>query len=68
VHANQDGFLKTRNIQDCVGWAYEYLHQCKQSGKEIIILKLDFAKAFDPVEHQAILKVLASQGFDEKWL
>jgi hypothetical protein len=68
VHDNQYGFLKTRNIQDCVGWAYEYLHQCKQSGNEILILKLDFAKAFDMVEHQAILKVLASQGYDAKWL
>jgi hypothetical protein len=26
VHVNQYGFLKTRNIQDCVGWVYEYLH------------------------------------------
>jgi hypothetical protein len=68
VHVNQYGFLKTRNIQDCVGWAYEYLHQCKQSGREVIIIKLDFAKAFDTVEHSAIMKVLACQGYDEKWL
>jgi hypothetical protein len=68
VHVNQYGFLKSRNIQDCVGWAYEYLHQCKQSGNEVVILKLDFAKAFDTVEHQAIMRVLACQGYDEKWL
>jgi hypothetical protein len=68
VHVNQYGFLKTRNIQDCVGWAYEYLHQCKQSGREVIIIKLDFAKAFDTVEHSAIMKVLACPGYDEKWL
>jgi hypothetical protein len=63
VHVNQYGFLKTRNIQDCVGWAYEYLHQCKQSRREIVILKLDFAKAFDTVEHQAIMKILSCQGY-----
>jgi hypothetical protein len=66
VHANQYGFLKTRTIQDCVAWAYEYIHQCKQSKKEIVILKLDFAKAFDTIEHQAILKILTCWGFDDR--
>jgi hypothetical protein len=66
VHANQYGFLKTRTIQDCVAWAYEYIHQCKQSKKEIVILMLDFAKAFDTIEHQAILKILTCWGFDDR--
>jgi retron-type reverse transcriptase len=68
VHSNQYGFLQSRNIQDCVGWAYEYIHQCKQGGSETVILKLDFAKAFDTVEHEAILKVFASFGCDQRWL
>lgn len=68
VHINQYGFLKSRNIQDCVGWAYEYIHQCKQSGTDTVILKLDFAKAFDTVEHEAVLKVFESFGFDPRWL
>jgi hypothetical protein len=25
VHKNQYGFLKNRSIQDCLGWAFEYL-------------------------------------------
>jgi hypothetical protein len=68
VHTNQYGFVKSRNIQDCVGWAYEYIHQCKQAGSSSVILKLDFAKAFDTVEHEAILKVFESLGFDPRWL
>ena len=31
VHINQYGFLKERSIHDCLGWAYEYLHQCQKS-------------------------------------
>jgi hypothetical protein len=68
VHVNQYGFLKTRTIQDCVAWAYEYIHQCKQSRQETVILKLDFAKAFDTIEHQAILNILRSWGFDNRWI
>ncbi|MGM7319825.1 reverse transcriptase domain-containing protein, partial [Idiomarina sp. ST10R2A5] len=27
IHNNQYGFIKSRTIQDCVGWTLEYLHQ-----------------------------------------
>ena len=29
IHKNQYGFLKSRSIQDCLAWAFEYIHQCK---------------------------------------
>jgi hypothetical protein len=59
IHKNQYEFIKERAIQDCLTWSFEYLSLCKQSKKEMVILKLDFEKAFDILQHK---------GFESKWL
>jgi hypothetical protein len=68
IHHNQYGFIKTRTIQDCLAWSFKYIHQCHQSRRQAIILKLDFEKAFDTVEHSVILLVMEHLGFPPKWL
>lgn len=68
IHRNQYGFIRHRTIQDCLAWSFEYIHQCQQSKQEIIIVKLDFAKAFDTVEHSAILEMLMRLGFPSQWI
>lgn len=68
VHRYQYGFIKSRSIQDCWAWSFEFIHQCHQSRREVVILKLDFAKAFDTVEHSAILSVMQHMGFPAIWL
>lgn len=67
VHTNQYGFIKSRTIQDRLGWAFEYLHFCHKAKKEVVILKLDFEKAFDKIEHQVILDILKYKGFGDRW-
>ena len=58
VHKNQYGFVRSCSIQDCLAWSIEYIHQCHHSRRRAIVLKLDFEKAFDTVEHPAILLML----------
>lgn len=68
VHENQYGFIKGRTIQDCLACAFQFLHLCHKSNKKVVILKLDFEKAFDKLEHQVILQVLKSKGFLDRWI
>jgi hypothetical protein len=68
LHQNQYGFIRNKTIQDCLSWGFEYLHICHKSKKEIVILKLDFEKAFDTVEYFSILSMLRHLGFSEKFI
>ena len=68
IHKNQYGFIKGRMIHDCLAWAFEYIHLCHKSKNEIIIVKIDFEKAFDKVEYSAILRMLKQLGFGSRWL
>jgi hypothetical protein len=68
IHKNQYGFIRSRTIQDCVAWAFEYLHQCKISKKKVVVLKLDFEKVFDTIEHDIIFKILQQKGFSPQWI
>jgi retron-type reverse transcriptase len=68
AHLNQYGFIKARTLQYCLAWAFEYIHQCHYSRREIVILDLDFTKAFDTIVHTAVLQMMQQLGFSAKWI
>ena len=68
MHINQYGFLQDRSIQDCLAWDFEYLHQCLQSNREMVNLKLGFEKAFNLIEHNLFFDILDAKGFEHTWI
>ena len=64
----QNASIKHRNIMDGILTLHEVLHLTHHKKKVGVVLKLDFEKAFDTIEHQAILDILKAKGFGDRWI
>ncbi|KAJ1275668.1 hypothetical protein BS78_05G153400 [Paspalum vaginatum] len=67
IHLDQTGFLKGRSISENFVYAMELVQCCHKRRLPTLVLKLDFAKAFDTVQWPALMDVLAARGFSQKW-
>ena len=67
ISEEQFAFIKGRNISESVLIVQEIVHSMGSGEVEGIILKLDFAKAFDSVNWSLLFQVLKEFGFGEKW-
>lgn len=66
VSPNQKGFIKGRNIKDCLCLASEAINILdKKSFGGNLALKIDITKAFDTLDWRFLLKVLRCFGFND---
>ena len=65
---DQTGFIKGRSISENFVLATELVQCCHKRRAATLVVKLDFAKAFDSVNWTSLLKFLEARGFPGKWL
>ena len=67
IDLDQTGFLKGRSISENFVYATELVQVCNKRKVPTIVLKLDFAKAFDTVSWDALMAILSARGFSPLW-
>jgi hypothetical protein len=67
VGGDQSGFVLGRCIADNFVYAADILNCCHRRNSPMIILKLDFHKAFDYVNWNSMDRILWCRGFLNKW-
>jgi hypothetical protein len=67
VDLDQTGFIKGKSITENFVYAMELVQCCHKRKIPTLVIKLDFAKAFDTVNWEALEVVLQARGFNEIW-
>lgn len=67
VDVDQTGFLKGRSKSENFMYAMELVQCCYKRKAPTVVLKLDFAKAFDSVDWAGLMSVLQVRRFPMLW-
>jgi len=67
IDLDQTGFLQGRSISESFIYAMELTQCCHKRKVPTLVLKLDFAKAFDTVLWGSLLRIMRARGFPERW-
>jgi hypothetical protein len=68
IHPNQIGFIKGRSIIDNVFLAFEMMEWVVESNQPMVMMLLDFEKAYNQVERDFLERTMAALGFDDVWI
>ncbi|KAK2654365.1 hypothetical protein Ddye_014221 [Dipteronia dyeriana] len=67
IGESQKAFIKNRQILDSFVIAEERIHKWRKGGEGGLLVKLDFEKASDSVDHIFLVEMLVKMGFGSKW-
>lgn len=68
IDIRQTGFIRGRYISDTFVHAAKLVQVCHKRKRPALVLKLDFAKAFDTVNWDGLFRVLRARGFSDLWI
>ncbi|KAJ0818578.1 putative RNA-directed DNA polymerase [Helianthus annuus] len=68
ISENQSAFVGGRNILDSPLIVSEMVTWANKSKSKMLILKVDFEKAYDTINWKFLFKVMEKMGFPERWI
>ncbi|MCO5588777.1 hypothetical protein L7F22_042736 [Adiantum nelumboides] len=68
IHETQTGFVKERSILDNIFTFWEAVALAKLRGEDLVVLLLDFEKAYDRVDWSFLEGILLRFGFSADWI
>ena len=68
IHPTQTGFIRERSILDNVYTFWESVALATKSNQKLVVLMLDFEKAYDRVDWEFLQGVLIRFGFSKEWI